>query len=94
MVLMELQDLSTCLDGLFAAGPDAWADGESVQVLEAQLARLEALVTAAAARFDRSGEWSTDGARDAAGWLRTRCRLSAAQARRHHPGVGTARSRA
>jgi 5-methylcytosine-specific restriction endonuclease McrA len=82
MVLMELQHLSECLDELFVAGPEAWADGASIEVLQRQLARLEAFVTAATAGFDASGEWSTTGARNAPAWLRARCHLASGQARR------------
>jgi hypothetical protein len=82
MVLMELQPLSECLDELFVVGPEAWADGASIEVLQRQLARLEAFVTAATARFDNSGEWSVTGARNAPAWLRARCHLASGQARR------------
>jgi hypothetical protein len=74
--------LSECVDELFVAGPEAWADGVSIEVLQCQLARLEAFVTAATASFDSSGEWSVTGARNAPAWLRGRYHLASGQARR------------
>jgi hypothetical protein len=79
---MDLGALSETIDELVGADPASFADGESMEILQRQLARLEAFVTSAAAEFDASGAWALDGARTASAWLATRCRLPKAQARR------------
>lgn len=79
---MELTALTEVIDELFATGSSEPVDGETVEALQRQLARLDAFATSAASRFDASGEWSTDGARTAAAWIATRCRLPKGQARR------------
>ncbi|MGH9081194.1 MAG: DUF222 domain-containing protein [Acidimicrobiales bacterium] len=62
--------------------PTSFADGESMEILQRELARLDAVATGAAAAFDASGAWAPDGARNAAAWIATRCRLPRGQARR------------
>ena len=79
---MELGDLEGALDCLVESDPSSCADAESIESLQRQLARLEAFVTAATAVFDTSGEWATDGARNASSWLAARCRLPRAHTRR------------
>ncbi|HEV3280503.1 MAG TPA: DUF222 domain-containing protein [Acidimicrobiales bacterium] len=70
------------IDELVEADPASFANGESMETLQRQLARLEAFATRAGAAFDASGTWGLDGAFNAATWLATRCRLPKAQARR------------
>ena len=77
-----LEALAAALDTLQQADPSAYGDPESIQQLHRELARLEAFVTAAAAAFDAAGAWVPDGARNAASWLTTKCRLSKREARR------------
>ena len=79
---MELDALTAAIDALAASDPARLADGESLEALGRQLARLEAVVTAATASFDASGAWALDGARTAAAWLATRCRIPKGEARR------------
>jgi hypothetical protein len=79
---MDLDVLTAALDELSGADPWRYADGESIQVLQRQLSRLEALVTEATAAFDAAGNWVPDGALNATAWLATRCRLPRGQARR------------
>jgi Domain of unknown function (DUF222) len=62
-------------------GPLAYADTRSIETLHRELARLESFVTNATASFDSSGNWAPDGARSAAAWLVTRCRLPKVRAR-------------
>ncbi len=78
---MEPSALAETIDALIASGPSAHGDGESIEALERQLARLEAFVTTAVAAFDASGAWEPEGARNAAAWVATRCRLPRARAR-------------
>ena len=80
MAVDVLGDLARALDAVCEADPATLADGESLVVLHRQLERLEAVVTRAAAAFDAGGTWEADGARTAAAWLATRCRLPVALA--------------
>ena len=79
---MDLVVLTEMMDRLAESDPSACADAESIVLLQRQLARFEAFVAKATAAFDAQGNWIPDGARNAAGWLATRCRLPRAQARR------------
>jgi hypothetical protein len=79
---MELEALSEALGGLLELGASACSDAASIETLQRQLAQFESFVTTAVADFDTWGEWTDDGARTAAAWLRTRCRVSGAEARR------------
>ena len=74
--------LVALIDSLCEADPAALADGETLELLYAQLERLSAVTTRATARFDAGGEWSADGARSAAAWISTRCRLPKANVQR------------
>ncbi len=78
---MELDVLTDAIDRLGHRHPAAYADGESIETLQRQLARLEALVTEATAAFDGAGNWVPDGAHSATAWLVARCRLPRARAR-------------
>ncbi|HVC68825.1 MAG TPA: hypothetical protein VNC61_01040 [Acidimicrobiales bacterium] len=64
------------------------ADTESIERLLREHARIEAVVTRAAAAFDASGNGVADGARHAVAWLVTRGRLPKPQARRLIRRVG------
>jgi hypothetical protein len=79
---MDLEVLTAALDQLGESNLSELADGESIMMLQRQLARLEAMVTESTAAFDAAGGWVPEGARSAAGWLATRCRLPRSQARR------------
>jgi hypothetical protein len=79
---MELDVLTEAIDQLMEADPATCADAESVERLQRQLARLEAFAASTAAAFDSSGAWVHDGARTAAAWIATRCRLPRSNARR------------
>jgi hypothetical protein len=77
---MELDVLAETLDRLCATDRSALADTESIKVLQAQLARLECVVTEAVAAFDAAGNWVPDEARSATSWLTGLCRISRGQA--------------
>jgi hypothetical protein len=79
---MELVALSEAIDALNARGPGSFADAESMVTLHTELSRLEAFVTEAAAAFDAGGDWANDGAKTAAAWLNTRCRVPRSAAKR------------
>src|SRR5438445_320293 len=57
------------------ADPVMLADKETVVVLHRQLSRLEAATARVDAAFDAGGTWEADGARTAAAWIATRCRV-------------------
>ncbi len=65
-----------------ASGPSNYGDGASIEELHRLASRLEAFVTEASAAFEANGEWAADGAKTAAAWIATRCRLPRAAARR------------
>ncbi len=78
---MDLDVLTAALDELGNSERSALADPESIETLQRQLARLDAVVTEATAAFDAAGNWVPDGARNATAWLTARCRLPRSQAR-------------
>jgi hypothetical protein len=78
---VDLDVLTSAIDRMNGAGPLAYADTESIETLHRELARLESFVTNATAAFDSSGNWAPDGARNAAAWLVTRCRMPKVRAR-------------
>jgi len=79
---VDLDVLTDAIDRLNGSDPSSCADTESIEILQRQLARLDAFVTQATAVFDASGNWQPDGAVSATAWLVSRCRLPKAQARR------------
>ena len=76
------QNLVESIDALVAADVNSLSDAESIKLLERELSRFEAMVTKAVAAFDASGDWANDGAKGAAPWVATACRLPRAAARR------------
>ncbi|HEX4217100.1 MAG TPA: DUF222 domain-containing protein [Acidimicrobiales bacterium] len=76
-----IQNLKEALDRLAEAGPLVPADAASVEELISLSNQMEAVVTESVASFDASGEWALDGARTAAAWVSTRCRMPAGAAR-------------
>jgi hypothetical protein len=77
-----ISELAAVIDALGAEAPSALADGESIQALHRQLERLNALTTRAVAAFEAGRTWEAEGARSAAAWMATRCRLPLGSARR------------
>jgi hypothetical protein len=51
-------------------------------VLHREIARLDAFTTEASAAFDASQSWAGDGAKNAAAWITTKCKLPKKAARR------------
>ncbi len=79
---MQLDALTEAIDALVDAGPLAFGDGESMEALHRQVARLDAFTTEATAAFDAQGEWAADGAKTSAAWIAKRCRVPRGAARR------------
>jgi hypothetical protein len=52
---MDLDVVTEMMDRLVEADPSTWADRASVEALQRQLARFEALVTKATGEFDAWG---------------------------------------
>jgi hypothetical protein len=79
---MELEDLEEVLDALIASGAENYGDGESIETLHRLSSRLDSFVTEATSAFEKSEEWAIDGAKTAASWISSRCRVPRAAALR------------
>jgi Domain of unknown function (DUF222)/HNH endonuclease len=77
-----LDRLTGALDDLVAEGGQAFGDAASIELLHRELSRLESFVTEATSAFETSEEWAADGAKTAAAWIATRCRVPRSAARR------------
>jgi hypothetical protein len=77
-----IDELTGAIDAVVDTDPARLADAEAVVALHRQLQRLEAVATRASSAFEAAGTWTPDGARSAAAWLATRCRLPLSTARR------------
>ncbi|HEX3393671.1 MAG TPA: DUF222 domain-containing protein [Acidimicrobiales bacterium] len=75
-----VDEFAAAVDRLIDADPGVFGDGEAVVGLCRQLERVGAAATRAVAAFDASRTWEASGARTAAAWLATECRLPAATA--------------
>ena len=80
---MELENFADALDKLIESGAENYGDGESMAALHEMQGRLESFVTEACAAFEVGEEWAAEGAKTAASWIATRCRVArpAAKAR-------------
>ena len=79
---MELENFEATLEALIASGAANYGDCESIEELHQQLARFESFVTEATAAFETGEEWAADGAKTAASWISSRCRVPRAAAKR------------
>jgi hypothetical protein len=70
------------LSALIERGARHCGNAGSIEVLHRELARLEAFTTEATAAFDAGEGWAGDGAKNAAAWIATRCKLPKKAARR------------
>jgi len=70
-----IEELTAAIDVLFAEGVEAHRDGASLEALLGQHARLESVLSSAAAAYDESGDWAREGAKNATAWLTRKCRL-------------------
>jgi hypothetical protein len=87
MELGLLEDLAAAVDALVAAGPEACADGGSIEELYRLSSRLDSLVTEATSVFEARQEWAADGAKTAGAWIATKCRVPQ-RAARHRVRLG------
>ena len=79
---MELENFADALEALVASGAANYSDGASIEELHRIQARLDSFVTEATAAFEVGEEWAADGAKTAASWLSTRCRVARPAAKR------------
>ena len=59
-----------------------YGDGESMEKLHHIETRFDSFVTEATAAFEAGEQWAADGAKTAASWISTRCRVPRAAAKR------------
>ncbi len=79
---MELDNFAEALDALVASGAENYGDGASIEELHRLQSRFESFVTEATAAFEAGEQWAADGAKTAAAWISSRCRVPRAAARR------------
>ncbi len=79
---MELENLEDALEALIASGAENYGDGESMETLHRLSSRLGSFVTEATAAFEKGEYWAADGAKTAASWIATTCRVPRAAAKR------------
>ena len=73
---MELENLEEALEALIASGAENYGDGESMETLHHLSSRLDSFVTEATAAFEAKEQWAAEGAKSAASWISSRCRVS------------------
>ena len=79
---MELENFAAALDELIESGADNYGDVESMEKLHHLEARVDSFVTEATAAFEVGEEWAAEGAKTAASWIATRCRVARRAAKR------------
>src|ERR1700734_4286409 len=79
---MELENFADALEALIESGAENYGDGESIEALHQMQTRLDSFVTEATAAFEVGEEWAAEGAKTAASWLSSRCRVPRAAAKR------------
>ena len=79
---MELETFADALEALIASGASHYGDCDSMARLHGCQARFEAFMTEATAAFETGEEWAGEGAKTAASWISSRCRVSRATAKR------------
>lgn len=79
---MELTDFAESLEALVASDAANYGDGASIEELHHLLSRFESFVTEATAAFEVGEQWAADGAKTAASWISSRCRVPRSAAKR------------
>jgi hypothetical protein len=96
---MELDNFDEALEALIASGAENYGDCESMQALHQMEARFESFMTEAIAAFEKGEQWAAEGAKTAASWISSTCRIPRAAAKsrarlgrtlRHLPAVAEA----
>ena len=78
---MELEKFADALEALIASGAENYGDGESIEALHHMEARFESFMTEATAAFEQSEQWAAAGAKTAASWISSTCRIPRAAAK-------------
>ena len=79
---MELENFEDALEALIASGARNYGDGESMEKLHSLEARFDSFMTEATGAFENEEQWAADGAKSAASWISSRCRVPRAAAKR------------
>jgi len=79
---MELENFAEALGALVAAGAENYGDAASMEELHRLLSLYESFVTEAAAAFEVGEQWAAEGAKSAAAWISSRCRVPRSSAKR------------
>jgi hypothetical protein len=79
---MELENFEEALDALVASGAEHYGDGDSMEKLHSIEARFDSFMTEATAAFEAGEQWAADGAKTAASWISSRCRVPRVSAKR------------
>ena len=78
---MELENFEVALEALIASGASNYGDCESMEVLHHMEARFGSFVTEATAAFEAGEQWAAAGAKTAASWISSTCRVPRAAAK-------------
>ena len=79
---MDLLDqVEELFDQLAQVDPFAYSDKVSLEQMQKVRSQFECVLAKALAAFDDSGEWASEGAKDAEAWVSTRCHLRRAEVR-------------
>ena len=78
---MELEKFDEALEALIASGPENYGDCESMEALHHMEARFESFMTEATAAFEAGEQWAAAGAKTAASWISSACRVPRAAAK-------------
>ena len=70
------------LEALIASDAANYGDGESMEKLHHLEARFESFMTEATSAFEAGEHWAAEGAKTAASWIASRCRVPRAAAKR------------
>jgi hypothetical protein len=79
---MELENFEAALDALITSGAPNYGDAESIETLHHLEARFDSFLTEATAAFETGEQWAAEGAKTAASWLMSRCRVPRRVAKR------------
>ena len=79
---MELENFEEALEALIASGAENYGDGDSMEKLHYLEARFDSFVTEATAAFEAGEQWAAEGAKTAASWISSRCRVPRSAAKR------------
>ena len=79
---MELENFDEALEALIASGAENYGDGESIEELHRLSSRSSPSSPRPRAAFEAGEQWAADGAKTAAAWIATRCRVPRAAAQR------------